>query len=84
MVCEYKFSKVTEDGDLRIMDFHVVIVGSHTPDTGTTFLISMVYSDSSARVSSYLLLIIIMEHTDYHRYGDTFRLRLRQKPDCFL
>ena len=84
VVCEYKFSKVTEDGDLRIMDFHVVIVGSHTPDTGTTFLISMVYSDSSARVSSYLLLIIIMEHTDYHRYGDTFRLRLRQKPDCFL
>ena len=56
VVCEYSFPKVTEDGDLRIMDFDAAVVKSGTDAEPPTFLISMVYSDSSVRVCQILTL----------------------------
>ena len=54
VVCEYSFPKVTDDGDLRIMDFDVAVVESSVNAQPATFLITMVYSDSSIRVCHIL------------------------------
>ena len=54
VVGEYSFPQVTDDGDLRIMDFDAVVVESGTDAEPPKFLISMVYSDSSVRVCQIL------------------------------
>lgn len=59
VVCEVQCPRVTEEGDLRIMDFALCDI--HTEDTKLTegqlqsrgYLISMVYSDSSVRIFKY-------------------------------
>ncbi|KAL8714537.1 MAG: hypothetical protein Q9220_001485 [cf. Caloplaca sp. 1 TL-2023] len=63
VVCETVFPTVTEDGDLRIMDF-AVMRAAHDPNTNDIvetkekiFVISLVYSDSSIRVGAPTFLI---------------------------
>lgn len=59
VVCEAQCPSVTEEVDLRIMDFATEEIGSHHHDLddgvacGPDYLLSMVYSDSSVRVFRY-------------------------------
>lgn len=59
VVCEAQCPRVTEEADLRIMDFAVLTlqpqtIGSKDDDRGgSVYLITMVYSDSSIRVFRY-------------------------------
>ncbi len=56
VVCEATCPQVTDDGDLRVMDFAVTEVsrypGEHQNFTERGYIISIVYSDSSLRVSN--------------------------------
>ncbi|KAI4140175.1 MAG: hypothetical protein L6R39_005913, partial [Caloplaca ligustica] len=55
-VCEAACSKVTEDGDLRILDFCLEESDSQYTDVdteGKTYTISVIYSDSSLRLFRY-------------------------------
>ena len=59
VVCEARCPTVTEEADLRIMDFALQEIGSHQrdPDDGVAsepdYLLSVVYSDSSVRIFRY-------------------------------
>ena len=58
VVCEAKCPRVTDDRDLRLMDFAVNTVDPTSAENGgledqLTYLLSMVYSDSSIRVFKY-------------------------------
>ena len=51
VVCISECAAVTEEGDLRIMDFDVLELKNGNGEIERRFLLTMVYSDSSVRVS---------------------------------
>ena len=51
VVCRAKCPLVTEDSDLRVMDFDVTVANDET--SKSSVILSVVYSDSSVRVSYY-------------------------------
>lgn len=56
VVCEAKCPVVTEEGDLRVMDFSVLSIDEGTSEgdeNGRDYLLSIIYSDSSLRTFRY-------------------------------
>lgn len=67
-VCEAVCPRVTDDGDLRVMDFAITEVppysGDHHDMTERSYIVTIVYSDSSLRVSNSFSLCEISQEAN--------------------